>query len=134
METHVSRFLARYRITPRASTGVSLAELLLRRKPRSRLDLVYPETGRKVPQSQASQNWHMTGTHIMREVETVYASSFGSGPKWMPGVLNQSTGSTSFAVQLEDGRLLRKYQDHLMPLSSVIQESIADQEVTTADS
>ena len=37
VETGVSRFLARYRITPQTSTGVSLAELLLGRKPRSRL-------------------------------------------------------------------------------------------------
>ena len=65
----------------------------------------------------------------MRQGEAVYARSFRSGPKWMPGVLKQSTGPTSFAVQLEDGRQLRKYQDHLIPQSSVIQESTADQEV-----
>ena len=62
VETHVSRFLARYRITPQTSTGVSPAELLLGRKPRSRQDLVYPEIRRKVRQSQASQklahDWH----------------------------------------------------------------------------
>ena len=55
VETRVSEFLARYRITPQTSTGVSPAELLLGRKPRSRLDLDYPEIGRKVRQSQASQ-------------------------------------------------------------------------------
>ena len=38
VETRVSRFLARYRITPQTSTGVSPAELLLGRKPRSRLE------------------------------------------------------------------------------------------------
>lgn len=47
----------------------------------------------------------------------------------MPGVLKQSTGPTSFAVQLEDGRLLRRHPNHLIPQSSVIQEPIADQEV-----
>ena len=64
VETRVSRFFARYRITPQTSTGVSPAELLLGRKPRSRLHLVYLETGRKVRQSQASQKlaheWHAT--------------------------------------------------------------------------
>ena len=62
VETRVSRFLACYRITPQTSAGVSMAELLLGRKPRSRLDLVYPEIGKKVRQSQASQklvhDWH----------------------------------------------------------------------------
>ena len=47
----------------------------------------------------------------------------------MPGVFKQSTGPTSFAVQLEDGQLLRRHQHHLIPRSSAIQETIADQEV-----
>ena len=101
VETRVSRFLARYRITPQTSTGVSPAELLLGRKTRSRLDLVYPEMGRKVRQSQASQklthDWHAK-ERTMQEGEAVYASNFRSGPKWMPGVLKQSTGPASFSV------------------------------------
>ena len=132
VETLVSRFLARYRITPQTSTGVSPAELLLGRKTRSRLDLVYPKIGRRVRQSQASQklahDWHAKERTI-QEGEAVYASNFRSGPKWMPGVLKQSTGPASFSVQLEDGRLLRRHQDHLIPRSNVIQEPIADQEV-----
>ena len=37
-----------YRIIPQTTTGVLPAELLLGRKPKSRLDLIYPEIGRKV--------------------------------------------------------------------------------------
>ena len=127
VETCVSRIRAQYRITPPTSTGVSPAELLLGRKPRSRLHLVYPEINRKVRQSQASQklahDWH-TKDRTMLEGEAFYASSFRSGPKWIPGVLKQSTGPTSFAVQLEDGRLLGRHQDHLIRQSSAIQEAI----------
>ena len=43
--------------------------------------------------------------------------------------MKHSTGPASFSVQLEDGRLLRRHQDHLIPRSNVIQEPIADQEV-----
>lgn len=132
VETRVSRFRARYGITPQTSTGVSPAELLLGRKPRSRLDLVYPEIRRKVRRSQASQkqahDWHAK-ERTMWEGEAVYASNFRRGPKWIPAVLKQSTGPTSFAVQLEDGRLLRRHQDHLMPRASVPQVPTADQEV-----
>ena len=46
---------SRYRITPQTSTGFSPAELSLGRKPRSRLDLVYPEMGRKVRVRQCVQ-------------------------------------------------------------------------------
>ena len=109
VETHISNFLARYRFTAQTSTGISPAELLLGRKPRLRVDLVYPEIGRKVRQSQACQklthDWHAKEC-AMQEGEAVYASNFRSRPKWMPGVLKQSTSPTSFAVPMEDGRLL----------------------------
>ena len=64
VETRVSEFLARYRITPQTSTGVSPAELLLGRKPRSRLDLAYPEIGSegKCDKAKLLRNRHMTGT------------------------------------------------------------------------
>ena len=66
----------------------------------------------------------------MRKGETVYANNFRYGPKWMMElILKQSTGPTSFTVQLQDGRLPRRHQDHLIPQSSVIQEPIANQEV-----
>ena len=132
VETRISNCLARYRFTAQTSTGVPPAKLLLGRKPRLRVDLVYPEIGRKVRQSQACQklahDWHAKEC-TMREGEAVYASIFRSRPKWIPGVLKQSTSPTSFAVQMEDGRLLRRHQDHLIPRSSVIQEPIASQEV-----
>ena len=42
------RFLARYRITPHSTTQTSPAELLLKRKPRSRLDLLLPDISNTV--------------------------------------------------------------------------------------
>ena len=65
----------------------------------------------------------------MQEGEAVYASNFRRGPRWLLGILKESTGPTSFAVQLEDGRLLRRHQDHLMQRSCAPQASTADQEV-----
>ena len=62
----------------------------------------------------------------MLEGETVYASNFRRGPK-------QSTSPTSFVVQLEDGGLLRRHQDHLIQRSTVLQASIPNQEEVPAD-
>ena len=77
VETSVSRFLARYKITPQTLTGVSPVELLLGRKPRSRLELVYTEIGRKVRQSHASQklarDWRAKEPTV-REGEAGYAA------------------------------------------------------------
>ena len=42
LDTKLSKFLFRYRMTPHATTGVSPAELLMQHKPHSRLDLLNP--------------------------------------------------------------------------------------------
>ena len=93
METRVSRFLSRYRITPQTSTGVSPAELLLERKPRSRLDLVYPEMGGRVQVRQSVQkkrhDLHVKKS-IVKEGDKVYARNFSQGSKWMPGIVQHS--------------------------------------------
>ena len=42
IETRLARFLLKYRLTPHSTTGVSPSEMLLRHRPRSRLDLMNP--------------------------------------------------------------------------------------------
>ena len=49
------RFLARYRVTPHSTTQTSPAELLLKRKPRSRLDLLLPDISNTVFCAQSAQ-------------------------------------------------------------------------------
>ena len=48
LDSRLSQFLFRYRITPHTSTKISLAEAMFGRPLRSRLDVVYPDTGRRV--------------------------------------------------------------------------------------
>ena len=42
VQTKLSRFLFAYRNTPQTTTGISTAELLLKRRPRSHLDQIHP--------------------------------------------------------------------------------------------
>ena len=48
LETRISWFLFRYRLTPQSTTGVAPAELLLGRHPRSHLDLVKPDLSQSI--------------------------------------------------------------------------------------
>jgi hypothetical protein len=48
MEEKLARFLLTYRITPHSTTGVSLAELLMGRRLRCRLDLLHPDLSHTV--------------------------------------------------------------------------------------
>ena len=43
MDTRISRFLLQYRCTPHSTTGISPAELLFGRRPRTLLDLIVPD-------------------------------------------------------------------------------------------
>ena len=48
LETRVSRFLFKYRITPHSTTGVSPAEMLMGHEPRSRLDFLHQDIRSRV--------------------------------------------------------------------------------------
>jgi hypothetical protein len=45
--------------------------------------------------------------------EWVYAKNFGQGQRWLPSVITEVTGPVSFMVKLQDGRCVRRHQDHL---------------------
>ena len=54
----LAKVLFTYPITPHITTGISPAELLLGRRPRTRLDLLHPNTAIKVEEKQQSQKKH----------------------------------------------------------------------------
>ena len=111
LNTRLSSFLFKYRLTPHTSTRVSPAELMLGRKLRSQLDLYShncsssprPAGGRLRPQIPAPV------------FHCVYAKNYGAGPKRLPGVLVRAEGSVLWRVRLSDGRIIRLHVDQLRP-------------------
>ena len=85
LETRLSRFLFKYRITPHTTTGRSPAELLLGRQPRSRLDLLHPDTGVKVRVRQ-DRVMDMTNTpeleHFRLEIMYMFGILLGFRHGW----------------------------------------------------
>ena len=55
LETRIQRFLFDYRITPHSTTGISPANLLMNRQPKSKLDLVVPNLSKRVTDVQDKQ-------------------------------------------------------------------------------
>ena len=101
-----------YKLTPQGTTGISPAELLLGRRPRSKLDLVRPNTAECVENKQLQQKAHhdvATQLHKFQEEEEVYLRNFGRG--W---IVNH-TSSVSFLIRGLDGQTFRQHQDHLRP-------------------
>ena len=55
LEENFSRFLHKYRITPHSTTGISPSELLLGKRLRSRLNLIYPDVSNQVEGKKCKQ-------------------------------------------------------------------------------
>lgn len=59
LQTQLSRFLFKYKITPHATTGIPPSELLMNRHLRSHLDLLHPNFPAQVQQKREKQkNYH----------------------------------------------------------------------------
>lgn len=117
IETALSRFLFHYRNTPHSTTGVSPAELLLGRKPRTHNTLMRPNIADKVHRSQhrnkAAHDVHARERHFKMQ-EKVYAKKFtNSGPVWLPGKITEVKGAHSFLITLIDGRVIRRHIENI---------------------
>ena len=55
MDLRLAQILFKYRLQPHSTTGVSPAELLIGRKPRTHLDLLHPDLSKRVEEKQSSQ-------------------------------------------------------------------------------
>jgi hypothetical protein len=112
VETKLSRFLFRYRVTPHTLTGVSPAELLFKRRLRTALTLLRPEMGANLRDKQLES---MVGQkrRSFRAGEEVWARNFRVGEKWLPGVVMEVMAATNYKVLLLDGRVMHRHIDQL---------------------
>ena len=103
MNTRLAKILFSYRITPQGTTGIAPAELLLGRSPRTRLDLLRPNTADRVEERQRQQKKKHDSKakdRTFREGETVLVKNFGYGCRWLPGTIIELSSPGSFKVLL----------------------------------
>ena len=134
LETRVARFLLKYRATPQTTTGLTPAELLMGRKLRTHLNLLYPTKEKQIRQQQERQAQSKGGykkyCRPFRVGERVLAKNFATGTtcKWLPGVVKSLEGRTMVAVKLEDGRIWRRHIDHIIRSHIVAEDTESDHE------
>ena len=133
IRSRLAKTLFSYRLTPQTTTGISPGELLLGRRPRSRLDLLKPHTAERVERKQLEQKEQHDSKSRERELnigDTVFVKNYHSGDKWLPGVIQKKTGPVSFVVKLTDGRVRRCHQDQVRRRSvEVSQDDSVDSEI-----
>ena len=136
MRSRLAKTLFTYRLTPQTTTGISPGELLLGRRPRSRLDLLKPHTAERVERSQIKQKEQHDSKSRERKLnvgDNVFVKNYHHGDKWLPGVIQKKTGPVSFVVKLTDGRVRRCHQDQLRRRSvEVHMDSSVDSEVSVS--
>ena len=116
IDVRIARFLFQYRITPHATTGQSPAFLLLRRQPRSALDLMVPDVGSRVRKSQERQKVnHDQGVKVrlFSVGDAVFVKNFSGSPKWIPGRVIANRGPLSLVIQLDNGSKVNRHVDHV---------------------
>ena len=117
LRDRLSRFLTHYRTTPHTTTGVCPAELLLGRRPRTRLDLLRPSVSTRVDHKQLQQKQvHDDKARVQNFSvgERIYTWQYGRGAKnWVPGQIIEQMGSVSFRVELSDGTVCQRHQDQI---------------------
>ncbi|XP_042372461.1 uncharacterized protein K02A2.6-like [Plectropomus leopardus] len=118
LSTQLSRFLFKYRLTPHPTTGRSPAEMLMGRRPKSRLDLLRPDMKAKVEEKQKKQKDRHDQHARERQLKPdgcVYVRNFSgsNNQQWLPGVILKRSGPVSYVVKLTDGRIFRRHQDHV---------------------
>lgn len=116
MRSRLAKTLLTYRVTPQSTTGVSPSELLLGRRPRTRLDLLKPNLADRVEEKQNQQKVQHDAkakSRVFSVGDAVYVKNHTPGRRWSAGRIERVTGPVSFEVKMEDGRIRRCHQDQI---------------------
>ncbi|KFD49044.1 hypothetical protein M513_10092 [Trichuris suis] len=107
----LKRFLVTYRTTPDLSTGMSPAEVLHGRQPRTLLALMLPSD---LPKADPRSRRTLSGGKGREFVEgqIVMAKNFAAGDRWLRGTVVKRLGSMLYQVTTAKG-LLRRHQNQL---------------------
>ncbi|CAC5409228.1 unnamed protein product [Mytilus coruscus] len=98
------------------TTAIAPAEMLMGRRPRSLLDLTYPNINSRVQQKQQRQKQSHDKTAQVRNFnvgDSVYILSHNREAKWITGTLIKRTGPVSFVIELNDGRTVKRHQNQI---------------------
>jgi transposase InsO family protein len=99
----LAKFLLSYRTTPQSTTGVTPAELLMKRRLRTRLDLLRPSLSSTVEAKQEKWPGVDRRERVFQPGDNVYVRNYGQGDAWLPGTVVDKRSSTSMGVQCDRG-------------------------------
>lgn len=115
--SRLAQILFAYRLTPQTTTGLSPSELLLGRRPRSRLDLLKPHAADRVENRQATKQVADHNKHSrdrsFKVGDLVFVRNYRQGDTWLAGEVLSKTGPVSYQIRLDDNRIRRCHVDQI---------------------
>ena len=117
LETQISRFIFWYCINPTPLLlHIAPAEILIGQRPRSRLDLLYPDIAKRVGKRQSDQKEGHDQHCLQRELsagEAVWVKNHTTGCAWLPGTIARVLSRQKLQISLEDGRVVDWHIDNV---------------------
>ena len=112
----LAEFLFEYRATPHGTTNVSPSELFLKRKLRTRFDLMIPNIREHVTAKQADQK--LQHDRQIRPCSLfpgslVMIRDYNGPSKWIPGVVIRKLGPVTYDVETTRGRTVKRHIDQI---------------------
>ena len=126
--TRLARFLLSYRITPQSTTGLSPAEILMRRKLRTRLDLLHPDSSKRVLEKQDKLR-KTSKTRSFQVGDELMARGYSGREKWIPATVIKVTGPVSYQLETESGMFMRRHVDQLRMRYATVEENQEDRDM-----
>ena len=121
IQQKLSQFLLMYRTTPNATTGVAPAELFLKRKLRTRLDLLRPTVEGHVHEEQQKQKKYHDRHSQSRSYhvgQAVLVRNLRDGAPWLVGCVVEVLGPANYEVEV-NGQVWMRHADQLMAYKGV---------------
>ena len=116
VESRIAKVLFTYCTIPHSTTERAPVELLFGRIPRFTLDLLLPNAVSAAEEKQSQQKRahdQKARDRTLVEGQTVFVRNFPMGDSCVPAQIVKQAGPLSFEVKLENGRMVKRHQDHI---------------------
>ena len=117
----ISKFLLAYRSTVHATAGMSPSTLLMGRRIRTKLDLIYPSYHSQQERKGWEQLKSQGNVKQFTPTSPVLVRSYNTSNKWVSGEVTQRLGNMHYEVKV-NGNIKKRLVDQLKP--SMIDQSI----------
>ena len=116
MDIRLAQILLKFCLQPHSTTGVTPADLLIGRKPRTHLDLLHPDLSKRVGEKQSSQKQYhdskRTREREFKQGDSVCARNLQTS---LQGKISKVLvlGTRNYLVELNIGKVVKRHENQL---------------------